>query len=334
MEYLLKLSDASGRHMVVLSLKESTVKQPAIDTVFDVIGADDPNSLVEAGILSEGLLDEFGVFQNIIFGKDKDGSFIRDDINFMANGKELNPDTPFINVFVPAQKEGLEYRRCDLLVSGGAIPEDDITESGGNVISAGEAVGRTQQAQSASSSSGQGGSMAELGDLLFLHQIAVGNLVEVTKDYPELIDIIARAEKDALVEIDVKKAAYKLTEKGKRRHDSYIEEAQSLIKRYDIYGDVDVDSNGVVHFDTELGQDLRVPIYEVEGVDPFRARFLLGLNDGEWDKMDDWVQKIEDEEWYREIFKPIEAAPSVDEIGKGKLEHILDRGKAKLRSSV
>ena len=40
-----------------------------------------------------------------------------------------------------------------------------------------------------------------------------------------------------------------------------MDEAQDLIKRFDIFGDVDVDSQGTARFDTGLGRDLRVPIY-------------------------------------------------------------------------
>ena len=153
----------------------------------------------------------------------------------------------------------------------------------------------------------------------------------VTKELAELSDVIAWAEKEGLIEIDVEKAAYKLTEKGKRRHASYIEEAQDLILRYDIFADVDVDSSGQAHFDSNLGRDLRVAIYEIEGINPYRARFLLGLNDGEWDKVDNWTELISDEKWYREIFAPVDSAPSVDDVGQAKLQRILDEGKAKMR---
>lgn len=319
MEYLLKLSDAQGRHMAVLSLPESALKRNAIDVVFDVIGTANPEELVSESILSEGQVDELKALQKIIFDHDAEGAFIRDNVSFTANGGDLNPDKPMLSAFVTAQKEGMEYRRCDVVVSGGASSADsepDASTGGAEVPN-----------------SDQRGSMQELADLLFLHQIAVGNIVEVTREIPELIDVIARAEKNALVEIDVKKAAYKLTEKGKRRHDSYIEEAQNLVKRFDIFSDVDLDANGNVHFDSGLGQDLRVPIFEVEGVDPFRARFLLGLNDGEWDRMDNWIEQIENEEWYQSIFAPIETAPSVDDIGRTTIQEIIDKGKAKMRST-
>lgn len=313
MEFLLKLSDAGQRHLAVLSFIENDLTKSAIDLVFEVIGIDDPQRLVKQNILPEGQVDELKALQRIIFDQDDQGRFIREDVNFTANGADLNPDAPILRAFVKAQREDIDYMRCDLVVHGGLLSEP--------------------QAPSQTQANGQRVSVDELANLMFLHQLAIGKHVDVTKEIPELSGVISRAEKSGLIEIDVKTAGYKLTDLGKRRHDSYIEEAQNLIRKYDIYCDVDLDSNGTVHFDTDLGQDLRVPVFEKEGIDPFRARFLLGLNDGEWDHLDNWPELIEDTKWYDQIFRPIETAPSIDAIGNGKLEHIIDRAKAKLRST-
>lgn len=303
MEYLLQVAAQSSGHMMVLSLDQSTAQKAAIDVVFDILGNENPEDLAASGILPEGQIDEFKSIQNVIFDRDAQGLFIRDGINLQANGAELNPDASMASAFLPAKKDGIDYRRCNLVIGGVKID----------------------------SSNEQQGSIDELGRLLFLHQIARGALIDVTKELAELTDIIAWAEKEGLIEIDVEKAAYKLTEKGKRRHASYIEEAQDLILRYDIFADVDVDGSGQTHFDTNLGRDLRVAIYEVEGINPYRARFLLGLNDGEWDKLDNWTEVCNDEKWYREIFAPVDSATSVDDVGQAKLQKILDDGKAKMR---
>lgn len=316
MSYFLNVSDASQRHMIVLGLSERLVKAPAIDVVFDVLGAE-PESLVSSGTLTEGQVEDFKALQNMIFDRDSQGMFIRDDVTFRANGSDLNPDASMISSFLPATKEGIQYKRCELVV-GGLLASSDSFDCSPTVgaVPAG---------------TGQQGSVPELAKLYFLHRLAIGTLVDVTKDLPELIDVIQTCEQEGLIEIDVKNASYKLTTKGTRTHDSYIEEAQTLIRRYDIFGDVDVDGAGQVHFETGLGQDVRVAVFEVEGIDPFRARFILGLNDKEWDALEDWEQLTTSESWYREIFAPIEQASTVDEIGKGKLLHIIDRGKAKLR---
>ncbi len=303
MDLLLQVSDATGSHMVVLSLTEEKVRSAAIDLVFDLLGSEDPQLVLKNGILTEGHVDDFKALQALIFDRDSEGLFIRDDLTILANGAPLDPDKPMSGVFLPAKKEGIDYKRCDLVVGSGAV----------------------------TAGSGQHGSIPELGRLLFLYQIASGAQLDVTKDCPELTDIIAWAEKEALIEIDVKRAAYKLTPRGERLHSSYMEEAQSLIRRYDIFGDVDVDAAGNAHFDTGLGRDLRVAVYEMEGVDPFRARFLLGLSDGEWKDLANWIELCESEKWYREIFKAVDNALSADDIGRSVLKSVIDQGRARLR---
>lgn len=306
MQYLLKVADSAGKQMVVLTLPESMTKMPAIDVVFELFGNEHPESLLDNGILSEGQLDDFKSLQKYVFDQDEQGLFIRDDVNFVANGKPLNPDEQIARAFVTARREGVEYRLCDVVVSRGEQPQ--------------------------STGGGQEGSIPELARLMVLHQIAIGTTIDVTKDIAELTEFISWAEQEGLIEIDVQKASYKLTEKGKRMHDSYIEEAQGLITRYDIFSDVDVDSSGQAHFDTGLGRDFRVAVYEMEGVDPFRARFLLGLNDGEWDNLPQWEEQLENESWYREVFTPIENAPSADDIGgEALLAKVIEQGKAKMR---
>lgn len=304
MQYLLQVSEPGANSMMVLSLDETAAKKLAIDLVFEVLGSEHPEDLIAKGILPEGQVGEFKAFQDLIFERDSDGIFIREEIHFYANGAPLNPDAPMTNSFLPAQKEGVEYKRCNMVV-GGELAEVP---------------------------SGQEGSIQELARLVFLHQIAIGAIVDVTRELAELSEIIAWAEKEGLIDIDVQKAAYKLTEKGKRVHESYIEEAQNLIKRYDIFVDVDVDSSsGEIHFDTNLGRDLRVAVYEMEGVDPYRARFLLGLNDGEWNALENWTELIGNEDWYREIFAPIDRAISIDDVGRDELERIVNQGKAEIR---
>jgi len=88
----------------------------------------------------------------------------------------------------------------------------------------------------------------------------------------------------------------------------------------------------VARFDTGLGRDLRVAVFDYEGVDPFRARFLLGINDGEWNNLSNWYECITDENWFATLFKPVESAPDGDEIGRDLLRSIIDQGKTALRS--
>jgi len=292
-------------------LPENLVRHNAIDVVIDVIGDENINELVAKNLVAEGYVDDLRALQRMIFDKDQQGIFIRETISFSANNAELNPDAPMLQAFAPAMRDGVKYFRLDLTVIGGASASSSGSSGGASTSTA--------------------NNPKEFSATFFLHQICVGRQLDVTKDHIELEETLKQAEREGLVEVDVKQASYRSTPKGKAKHDAIMNEAQNLIKRYDIYCDVDVDSSGTARFDTGLGRDLRVPVYEFEGVDPFRARFLLGLNDGEWDKMEDWTDVVEDPKWYASIMEPIERAPSVDEIGRSKIQSIVEQGKAKLR---
>ena len=316
MNYLMRLADSQNRYLVVFTLDEKVVSQPAVDVVFEIIGADDLQELVAAGTLSAGQVEDLRALQKMIFDRDEQGMFINDKVNFLANGRELNAEAPLAGAFIPSERDGLKYMRLDLTATSGETGTrgETANSTGPSTMSVADQI-------------------KAFGRVLFLRRLAQGTIVDVTNDYPELTDAVAWAEKEGLIEIDVKKAAYKLTEKGRRLHDSYIAEAQDLIKRFDIYGDVDVDSSGRAHFDTNLGRDLRVAAFEMEGVDPFRARFLIGINDGEFDQDFDWIAAIIDEKWYREIFAPVERAASIEEIGHDNMAAIMEQAKAALRQN-
>lgn len=316
MQYQLRLSDAGEMHSCVLTLDETAANQNAIDVVFDVIGSEDLDKLVDSGVLPGGQIDDLKALQKYIFGRDDQGMFIKESAVFKGNGREINPDAPLKSACTMSERDGMKYYRLDLEVTDTALPAP---------------AGKPSAQAPSGVSQEPANLMEDLARAMFLHQIAIGYVIDVTKDNADIDDLIAWAEKEQYIEIDVKKAGYKLTERGKRVHDSYIEEAQSLIKKFDIYGDVDVDRSGNAHFDTGAGRDLRIAAFEMEGVDPFRARFLLGLNDGEWDKLSNWTELVNDESFYSDVFAPVERAASIEEIGEDRLAAIIDQGKAKLR---
>jgi hypothetical protein len=357
MQYLIKLSDAAGQHMVLLTVSEREANSPAMDIVLDLIGAEDVEQLVKSNILSAGQTDDLKALQQIIFDHDEQGAFIRENITFTANGRDLDPDAFMGAAFVPAERDGIKYMRCDLVVAtpnmvpiaqagafaAGATSSTGATSPGGAIPAAGSlfaaggtfSTSTTPTPGAASSAAGGGNAddaMKDFAQIMFLHQIAVGYQLDVTKDLAELADLIPELEKKELIDIDVQKASYKLTPAGKALHDRYIAEAQDLIKRFDVFADADLDSSGTARFDTGLGKDVRVAAYEYAGIDPFRARFLLGINDGEWDQLSNWYQVIFEQSWYQNIFSPVERAPGVDDIGREAMRSIIEQGNAAVRS--
>lgn len=322
MDYLVQLQDAGKRHHVTLALAEADVRKPAIDVVFDVLGAS-PDALVSAHTINEEMRADFAALQAAIFDHDAQGAFIRDGVVFRANGRELDPDAGFDAAFATVEHEGLRYGRCDLVLDAPGIASAPSAGPASSANPASSAGAPSQEAQ-----------MAAFGLMLLLHRLALGTTVDVTKDNLDLADLLAEAERQGLTEIDVKKASYALSPKGKSQYDAWMQEAQDLIQRYDIYTDVDADSTGKAYFDTGSGQDLRVLVWDFEGLDPFRARFLLGLNDGEWDEAADWRRQVSDPAWYGEVFAPVENAPTVDEFGRARLQKVMDQAKAELHGEM
>jgi len=317
MQYILSLNDENRQHLVVFTLRESDVKRAAGDFFFDIV-ANSPEDLSEDETIPKGQVDDLTALQHLIFDQDKDGIFIRNDKSIWANGKELDPDAPLKNAFVESQRDGVKFMICDAMVRTNAtnsIASEDVAASGAD--------------------EGQESSLTDRVDafarIFFIWRIANGYLIDVTKEDPSLIDSIAEAEKHNWIEIDVQKAAYKLTAEGQKMYAAYKAEAQDLIKRYDIYGDVDVDYSGSIRFDTGLGRDLRIPIFEIDRVDPFRARFLIGLSDGDFDSYQDWPSFYKTAEGYEMLLRDVSYAPSLEELGRDQLKRILDAGKAQLR---
>lgn len=325
MPAIIQLTGAKGQRRVTFTVDDAQAAKPAIDFVFDVLGAQPVESLAEAGIVPDSDLPDLRVLQGLVFDKDDEGFFIRDGAEFFAAGGPLDPDAPLTAALTRIDQGGASYGRCDLTVRS---PLD------AGLAQKPAPPGPVQQVTPAAPVQSIEAQMKTFDMMLFLHRIALGEVIDVTKDHIDLEAVLADAEGrlPPLVEIDVKKAIYALSEEGKRFHKALMSEAQELVKRYDIYGDVDLDASGTARFDTGLGQDWRVPAFELAGIDPFKARFLLGLNDREWDHLPDWTAKLGNAEWYGSLFEPIEQAPSLEQVGREKLRHVMDQARNALRS--
>jgi hypothetical protein len=294
----LRVQDDMGLLGVTLQLEDAALDHAAIDVVFNLLGHEQPDVLVGQGVLPASDLEALRGLQRLIFDRDDEGLFIRDGVAFETNGQEVDPDAPLATYCA--------LGACRWVVKA-PRPES--------------APAPTMHEQ-----------LARYAHMMLLHQTAVGHGLDVTKDFPELAGAIAEAEKLGQLEIDIPTATYKLTPIGKRTHQTWMDEAQELIKRFDVFGDVLLDSTGSASFDTGMGEDMRVPMFELAGIDPFRARFLLGLNDGEWDGMPHWWSQVTEPEFFTEVFSPIEAAPSVDDMGRAKLERIREQAGTYLKS--
>jgi hypothetical protein len=117
------------------------------------------------------------------------------------------------------------------------------------------------------------------------------------------------------------KGVYTRTEAGNRVLRAAVRETDDLIRRYDHFADVTLDEPP--QFRTGRGEDLRIWVYQAEGLDPVRAAFLINLENGYYDQ--DWQQLFASDGWFQELLA-VAGAPCP--VSPQKLERIIRAGKA------
>jgi len=120
-------------------------------------------------------------------------------------------------------------------------------------------------------------------------------------------------------------AAFEITEEGRRTLGDMIAEAESYIDQFDLFKDVTYDLDAdLVEFDTGLGEDFRVQVYDAEGLDIYRTVFLLRMYDGTLDEYSDtWTERIGSEDFFNEILQPVLDRDHVDDES---IDWIIDSG--------
>ena len=118
---------------------------------------------------------------------------------------------------------------------------------------------------------------------------------------------------------------FEITELGMEAIHEMTAEAENVIERYEVFGDVLYDpETGECDFDTGVGIDLRIPVYEAEALSAVRAVLLVELCDGEIARMDDdWRMAIHDREFFEALLLPVVERPLVD---AEDLDAIIDAG--------
>ena len=99
-----------------------------------------------------------------------------------------------------------------------------------------------------------------------------------------------------------------------------IAEAESYVDRYDLFSDVlPGAAPGSHRFGTGRGIDLRVHVYEAEGVDPLRAVFLLRIYDSSLEEAagETGSRAATDPDFFRDILAPVTDSEDID-------PHVLD----------
>ncbi len=300
--YLVEVSDDSKTGKIVLPLSRPAIQRPAVQFVFDVLGQD-PDKLVAEHGLQPSDARLLAHLREIIFTQEGRELVIRDGVEFEANHAPLDPDAQLEEYFLPRPDRPGDVHICEI-----------------EVLSADPDRARFRQ-------------MRAYQVMFALHEFKRGYQTTMT-DVDTLRPLTEAAEAKGLLRFDLSKTTFVVTPAGENAYQSLIAEAQELIRRYDLFSDVDIGADpSEIRFGSGLGRDLRVPVWELNGINPFRARFVLGLNDGEWDALPDWPQRIVSPRWFDEIFAPIENAPAIDSLGRPLCERVFDAGKAELQGA-
>ena len=142
-----------------------------------------------------------------------------------------------------------------------------------------------------------------------------------------LLPIACKLEADGFIDPNEESRSYEIADQGRQLLGQVIAETESYIDRFDVFSDVAHDpETQSIEFGTGRGEDLRVQVYESEGLDPIRVVFLLRLYDSTLDSYANaWREDVHREAFFDEILRPVLDHPRVDEE---LLEWIIESGYA------
>ena len=129
-----------------------------------------------------------------------------------------------------------------------------------------------------------------------------------------MLPIAERLHGEGMLEL-TGEGLFRISERGKKRLMYLIAEAETYVGRYDIFKDVVYDAESrLFEFETGRGEDLRVQVYEAEGLDPVRVVFLLLLHDGVLGRLArDGRRDPHDEAFFAGLLRPVVDHDSADE---------------------
>jgi hypothetical protein len=316
--------DASDRHLA-LDLRVTLGEMPLADG-FEVTLSD-----VDLDARVGDLLD-------LVFGPN-----VRDEAIASLIDSKRNPDLPEMYEALLDTFADLRDRRCSLQLHRNHGPEMQLTDD----------VGRHLASRPASHPAGSPRPMLDVvveqrytplayaaerwygGDLgLLLDRQQEHVLLYFVGHYGHQLPTEPEASLDAgllpiaarLVEQGALTAPadgdYQLTEAGEDRLDRAEAEVEASIRLYDLFADI-VYEPGRIEFGGP-GADLRVDVYESEGLDAAEALILRQLYDGTLEDLEaDWREAILDDEFFAELLMDLADRERVD---TDLLEEIIEAG--------
>ncbi|MDP6453098.1 MAG: hypothetical protein QF898_07295 [SAR202 cluster bacterium] len=119
--------------------------------------------------------------------------------------------------------------------------------------------------------------------------------------------------------------SFEITPKGRGFIGNLIAETESYIRRFDVFSDI-IPGRGLqpTVFGHGRGLDLRVQIFENQGIDPHRAVFLLRMYDGTLDGYtDSWRADIHELEFFNRLLEPV---LDHNRVNDDDLDWVIDQG--------
>ena len=154
------------------------------------------------------------------------------------------------------------------------------------------------------------GERAELAGWLrrsaLLYAIDKHDLAVLDEADSPLLPVARELQTDGVLEAD-EAGRFQITGPGRERLGAVLAETEAYIDQYDIFCDVLYDlETRAVRFGTGNGEDLRVQVYESEGIDPIGAVFLLRLYDGSLDGHPaGWTEKVMSDNVFDWMLSPV-----------------------------
>ena len=144
-----------------------------------------------------------------------------------------------------------------------------------------------------------------------------------------LLPIAKRLVGGELVRQSGEPSTYTVTDRGGQVLADMAAEADSYADRYEQFADVVYDAeSGAVKFETGTGADLRVAVYEAEGLDPLRAVFVQVLAEDALEaSLRDWREAIHEQAFFDEMLAPVADRDTVEEPA---LDRIVEAGLSRL----
>ena len=155
-----------------------------------------------------------------------------------------------------------------------------------------------------------GGERAELVGWLrrsaLLYAIDKHDLAVLNEPDSSLQRIALELQAEGVLEAD-ETGRFLITGSGREILGAVLAETEAYIDQYDIFCDVMYDlETRSVRFGSGHGDDLRVQVFESEGIDPIRAVFLLRLYDGSLDGHPaGWTEKVVSEDVFDWMLSPV-----------------------------